>query len=142
MADSREAGRRGRDAPGGGVADRSMAVFSRDVESASDARRWLGEFLDQHGIDGRLGNDATLVVSVLVTNALLFGAGATVLRATVSDDALQLAVTDSADALPAVRERDADTIGGLGLVIVGQLCREWGVSPFPGGKTVWATLSR
>ena len=128
--------------PATDLEDRSMAVFSRDVQSASDARAWLGSFLHRHHVDGRYCEDAILVVSELVTNALLHGAGATVLRVRISPESLLLAVTDSADGLPAVLNREPDTIGGLGLVIVTRLSQDWGVTPFPGGKTVWATLAR
>ena len=37
---------------------------------------------------------------------------------------------------------DPDRIGGLGLVVVSRVAAEWGVAPFPGGKTVWALLAR
>ena len=37
---------------------------------------------------------------------------------------------------------DPERIGGLGLRIVDQLAIAWGVAPFPGGKTVWATVPR
>ena len=36
---------------------------------------------------------------------------------------------------------DPERIGGLGLRIVDQLASAWGVAPFPGGKTVWATIA-
>jgi hypothetical protein len=37
---------------------------------------------------------------------------------------------------------DPARIGGLGLVVVDGVSAEWGVAPFPGGKTVWALLAR
>jgi hypothetical protein len=36
---------------------------------------------------------------------------------------------------------DPTRIGGLGLVVVDRIASDWGVAPFPGGKTVWAALS-
>ena len=85
-------------------------------------------------------DDAALVVSELVTNALRHGAGTVVLRASFVDGRLNIAVTDSGDALPRQLPIDAERIGGLGLHIVERVSGEWGVSPFPGGKTVWAVL--
>jgi anti-sigma regulatory factor (Ser/Thr protein kinase) len=80
-------------------------------------------------------------VSELVTNALRHGTGAVVLRASFVDRRLSIAVTDSGDALPHQLPIDAERIGGLGLHIAQRVSGEWGVSPFPGGKTVWAVLA-
>ena len=53
-----------------------------------------------------------------------------------------LSVTDSGDELPVVQPPDPMRVGGLGLRIVDRIAATWGVSPFPGGKTVWATIAR
>ena len=125
-----------------GTSVRSMAVFDRRVESASDARGWLTAFLDENDVDEPTVMDAALVTSELVTNALRHGAGPTVLRVVVSAGDLQLSVTDSGDDEPQMLPPDPERIGGLGLVVVDRLARRWGVSAFPGGKTVWAILGR
>jgi anti-sigma regulatory factor (Ser/Thr protein kinase) len=122
--------------------DRSMAVFDRRVESASAARSWLTAFLHERDVEETVAMDAALIVSELVTNALRHGEGPTVLRATLTAAELQLSVTDSGDDEPRVLPPDPDRIGGLGLVVVATLSREWGVAPFPGGKTVWALVAR
>ena len=82
------------------------------------------------------------MMSELVTNALRHGDGATVLRASVAADDIQLSVTDSGDAEPHLLPPETGRVGGLGLVVVDQIAREWGVAGFPGGKTVWALLAR
>ena len=125
-----------------GTTVRSTAVFDRRVESASDARAWLTAFLAEHDLDEPTVMDAALVTSELVTNALRHGAGASVLRVGLNDGEVQLSVTDSGDHEPRVLPRDADRIGGLGLVVIDRLTASWGVSAFPGGKTVWAILAR
>jgi anti-sigma regulatory factor (Ser/Thr protein kinase) len=124
------------------MTDRSMAVFDRRVESAADARSWLTDFLVDRDIDGQTGEDAALLVSELVTNALRHGDGAAVLRVVVTESEVQLSVTDSGDAEPRLLPRDPDRIGGLGLVVVDRIAADWGVASFPGGKTVWAVLNR
>lgn len=123
-------------------ADRVMTSLPRDPRAATDARDWLAGYLD--GRAGRAqANDALLVVSELATNAVQHGRGDVVLRAVVDEDrAIQLSVTDGSDRLPALQPVDPERIGGLGLRIVDQLASAWGVSPFPGGKTVWATIDR
>jgi anti-sigma regulatory factor (Ser/Thr protein kinase) len=122
--------------------DRSMAVFDRRVESASEARAWLTAFLHERRVEESVIMDAALIVSELVTNALRHGEGPTVLRATLAATEVQLSVTDSGDDEPRVLPPDPDRIGGLGLVVVATVSKKWGVAPFPGGKTVWALVSR
>ena len=117
-----------------------MTLLARDRRAAVEARDWLGEFLT-----GQVGEphaaDAALVLSELATNALRHGLGDVVVRASVdADGAVQLAVTDSGDEQPMLQPIDPERIGGLGLRIVAKLASAWGVAPFPGGKTVWATV--
>jgi anti-sigma regulatory factor (Ser/Thr protein kinase) len=126
----------------GGTKDRSMVVFDRRVESASEARSWLTSFLHERQVEDPTVMDAALVVSELVTNALRHGDGPTVLHATLSGADVQLSVTDSGDGEPRMLAPDRERVGGLGLVVVDRVAAEWGVAPFPGGKTVWAVLAR
>jgi anti-sigma regulatory factor (Ser/Thr protein kinase) len=121
--------------------DRSSVVFDRNIENTGEARNWVTSFVAEHGGGDALRDDAALVVSELVTNALRHGSGTVVLRASFVDGRLNIAVSDSGDALPHQLPIDADRIGGLGLHIVERISGEWGVSPFPGGKTVWAVLA-
>jgi anti-sigma regulatory factor (Ser/Thr protein kinase) len=119
--------------------DHAMALLPRDRRSAVDARDWLREFL-RGRVPEPLTEDAVLVVSELATNALRHGLGDVVVRAALEDGDLQLSVTDSGNELPALQPIDPTRVGGLGLRIVDELSAAWGVAPFPGGKTVWATL--
>jgi anti-sigma regulatory factor (Ser/Thr protein kinase) len=125
-----------RDAPA-----RAMAVLERAVDSAADARSWIDQFLAAEGIDEDVRDNAQLIVSELVTNALMHGDGAPVVRASASKRVVHIAVTDSGDELPEVLPFEPGRIGGLGLVIVGRIADEWGTSAFPGGKTVWASIN-
>jgi len=118
----------------------AMVVFPRDIDAVGAARRWLAEFLDGHHRSAAQTQDAELVVSELVTNALRHGLGDVVVRSALDDDVLQVAVTDSGPELPELQPVDPDRIGGVGLQIVDRLASKWGVAAFPGGKTVWAVL--
>lgn len=120
---------------------RSMVVYGRDAASVGEARSWIDAFLAEHDIEDTVRDDAQLVASELVTNALMHGEGALVLRASVEDSKVHVSVTDSGDELPEVLPLDPSRIGGLGLIVVGRIASNWGVAPFPGGKTVWAALA-
>ena len=119
----------------------SMAVFDRHVGSAAEARSWLSDFLSRSAVAVKVCEDAILVISELVTNALLHGQGRPVVRAGITPGLLELSVTDTGPELPELLARDPERIGGIGLAIVEQVSRAWGVASFPGGKTVWATLA-
>jgi anti-sigma regulatory factor (Ser/Thr protein kinase) len=118
-----------------------MAVFGREIDTVPAAREWVLRFLRRQRQPPALCQDAELIISELVTNALRHGLGEVVARGSLADPArLQLSVTDSGAELPQLQPPDADRVGGVGLRIVDQLASSWGVSPFPGGKTVWATI--
>jgi anti-sigma regulatory factor (Ser/Thr protein kinase) len=119
----------------------AMAVFDRDVMSVSSAREWLAQFLAQHEVTSAVSADASLVLSELVTNALRHGLGNIVTFGSLEHDEVRVSVIDAGDELPDLLPTKPDRIGGLGLHLVGRVADHWGVASFPGGKTVWATLS-
>jgi anti-sigma regulatory factor (Ser/Thr protein kinase) len=86
------------------------------------------------GLDALDSEDAKLVVSELVTNAVRYGAKPIVLR--VEEQPLELRV-EVEDANPEMRPPRA---GSHGLAIVDRLATQWGVSFCADHKTVWAIL--
>jgi anti-sigma regulatory factor (Ser/Thr protein kinase) len=118
-----------------------MVVYTRHSASVGKARSWVDAFLVESAIEDSVRDDAQLVVSELITNALMHGEGELVLRASITGTIVQVSVTDSGDDLPEVLPPEPSRIGGLGLVVVDRIASNWGVAPFPGGKTVWAVLS-
>ena len=87
-----------------------------------------------------LADDAVLVTSELVTNAVEHGGGSVDLELAVEADRVRISVTSQAGATEPRRETaDADSDGGRGLAIVEQL-GEWGWHRRGDRLSVWAEL--
>ena len=114
--------------------------------SASVARRQVVHVLRTRGIESTVCEDAALIVSEFVGNAVRHGratrAGRLMVRWQFEDDGLRLEVVDGGGGRPAVRN-GADPWGssGRGLSIVAALADRWGYTVEPGGTTVWARVS-
>jgi anti-sigma regulatory factor (Ser/Thr protein kinase) len=87
--------------------------------------------------------DATaLVVSELVTNAVLHARTPLEVTLVQERDGVRVAVRDLADGQPARRDSPSLASTGRGLVLLEALALSWGVDRHPGGgKTVWALLT-
>jgi anti-sigma regulatory factor (Ser/Thr protein kinase) len=90
--------------------------------------------------------NAALIVSELVTNCVVHAnvgpERALSLEVLPLDDRLRIVVLDpGSDLKPQMLPHDLETPGGLGLVVVDELCEAWGVEQNGGGPTcVWAEL--
>jgi anti-sigma regulatory factor (Ser/Thr protein kinase) len=121
-----------------------MEVDLPATEQASSAARRL---LHQALVSWRrvqLFEDAGIVVSELVTNAVQHAAANGPLRLAVQMDVrgcLNIAVRDGSPRLPVLQDPAADAEAGRGLVIIEQLAKRWGVDLQGNrGKRVWAEL--
>jgi len=86
-----------------------------------------------------LVNDAELLVSELVTNALRYGEGREVeLRLVITLQGLLIAVNDGSAHRPQLGFVGACSETGRGLLLVAAFSDDWGVSP--DGTTTWCTL--
>ncbi|WP_372510428.1 ATP-binding protein [Actinomadura madurae] len=83
-----------------------------------------------------LTDTAQLLVSELVTNALVHGAGSLGLRM-VRGRTLLCEVRDDGADLPHLRHADATDESGRGLQLVNHLAARWGTHRVEGGKIVW-----
>ena len=108
--------------------------------SAALARQFTRSTLAAwHGGERAAGvEDIVLVVSELVTNALLHGHGTPVVRLLDGGDHVRVEVCDDSPLLP-VSHRVTPT-SGLGLRVVEQLSSAWGASRRNRGKVVWCEL--
>lgn len=88
-----------------------------------------------------LADDAVLVTSELVTNAVEHGGGSVDLELAVEADRVRISVTSKAGATePRRANADADSDGGRGLAIVEQLGEQWGWHRRGDRLSVWAEL--
>jgi anti-sigma regulatory factor (Ser/Thr protein kinase) len=108
------------------------------------ARRHVTGTLARWGL-GDVADDAQLVTSELVTNAIAASA-ALPFRADVGllvaacPGQLILLVWDASQDRPVRRGDDDDAVAGRGLGIVAALTSRWGWAPDGRGKVVWAVL--
>jgi anti-sigma regulatory factor (Ser/Thr protein kinase) len=105
------------------------------------ARGRVEAFLDERGL-GEAKQDALVIASELVTNAVVHGTEPIVLEVSVLDHRLRLAVCDGDNgrSVVAVRDVSEGVTTGRGLKIVDALAHRWGVEGHRGGKSVWAEL--
>jgi PAS domain-containing protein len=82
-----------------------------------------------------------LVVSELVTNALMYTHGTVRLDFTHTAGRLRVAVTDASPRAPAKPVAvDWDATGGRGILLVEAVSESWGSVPVGGGKQVWSEI--
>lgn len=94
---------------------------------------------------GREDPRVALVVTELVTNAVVHGRSRPHLRVEWDGHAVRLRVADDGPGRPEVRELDAMTTSGRGLALVARVADDWGVEDWivegrRVGKAVWACI--
>ena len=104
--------------------------------AAGTARAHTQRQLTEWGVDEETAYATELIVSELVTNALLHGTPPLRLRI-IKDHALTCEVQDAGANAPRLRHARTVDEGGRGLFIVARLSRNWGTRYTPDGKTVW-----
>jgi DNA-binding NarL/FixJ family response regulator len=116
--------------------------LARDATSARAARRFVRDALA--GADSEdLEDTITLLVSELVTNAVIHGGGEVEVLVRLMPGTVRVAVMDTSDTPLAPRAAAEEDVSGRGLALVESLARRWGVDPVAGGgKAVWFEVER
>jgi anti-sigma regulatory factor (Ser/Thr protein kinase) len=107
----------------------------QDLSAPALARERLDESF-RYRLTRRQLEDALLVVSELITNAVIHGVAPIQLRAAVSDGVFRADVVDHGAGFEyEARERGVEELSGRGLSIVAALARRWGIHQ--GSSHVW-----
>ena len=114
--------------------------LDRTATAPAEARRALESL--NGDIDASLLPDVKLLVSELVTNAVLHARSEIEVGVHLLADRLRIEVGDSSDTLVRRRAAADDEGSGRGMTMVDGLAQAWGVDARPGGKVVWFELPR
>lgn len=139
------------DEESGGPTGFAACALSDDPQVAADARDFTRNTLRGWGM-GELTDNAAIVVSELLSNAMRYGVtgrrGRTLSPHPVwlgllrRGDAVMCAVTDPGSEVPVVKEPDYFAESGRGLHVIDTLSDSWGwTTPDHAGKAVWSVLS-
>jgi anti-anti-sigma factor len=119
---------------------RARIELPASLASLRRAREFVAEWLGEWSHPALIAV-ATVVVNVFVENVLQHTASGPVLILESNGKAVTVSVQDDSST-PAARHEDpyhgSERVSGL--AIVASVCRAWGSTPTPSGKTVWAVL--
>jgi anti-sigma regulatory factor (Ser/Thr protein kinase) len=119
----------------------AKASFPPEAASVGLARQFVARTLRGWNAE-QLVPAATSICSELCTNAVLHArTGFTVTLALLAPDSLRLEVRDGSGMIPRPRRYSTQATTGRGLNVVAGIAAEWGVSPEPDGKCVWARIT-
>ena len=109
--------------------------------AAGDARRLVRETLRRWQLE-HLDDAATLLVSEVVTNAVLHARTDLAVELELRDDAVRVTVSDGSPTVPSPRRYDLEASTGRGVRLVVALASAWGTEPCrtPWRKKVWFEL--
>ena len=104
-------------------------------------RRFVRDTLERWGHPD-VAEDAALVASELITNAVLHARTRVGLVVRRAQDRIRIEVADSSPHLPRVRRHSVQSGTGRGLQLVAAMAVDWGAEPrHDGGKVVWVELA-
>lgn len=116
--------------------------LTADTRAPAAARRFVSTTLPElvSPLPDTLRDDAELVVSELVTNAVRSGSAVAAVELERKGRRISIAVRDESDGWPEPRQAGIHDVRGRGLPLVSAVSAAWGVRLTQQGKLVWAEL--
>ena len=120
---------------------RAVELLGRPA-SVREARVFTDAVLAADGVEASIIEVAVLLVSELVTNAVVHARGPICL--TVHTDAhwVRIEVEDPGHRRPVLRAATLDAVDGRGLLVVDKLATDWGTEQRATHKVVWFEIAR
>ena len=115
--------------------------FSADPQSVSAARRFVAGTLSEWDLT-ELADTITLLLSELVTNAIVHAHAAPDVAVRLLPDRVHVEVGDSRPVVVHPQEPSETATSGRGLALVEALADRWGSVTLPEGKIVWFDVAR
>ncbi|HZT64683.1 MAG TPA: ATP-binding protein [Acidimicrobiales bacterium] len=109
-----------------------------DPKAPKQARAFVADHLPD--IDEDTADTIALLVSELVTNAVLHARTALEVGVSRSADEVLVSVGDLVETHPQPDSQAEDGLGGRGLTLLRGLSHRWGVHSYETGKSVWFTM--
>ncbi|MGW2305457.1 ATP-binding protein [Streptomyces sp. NPDC001809] len=103
-------------------------AFLPAPQRVKDIRQATAAFLRRSGVPQKTADDAVLIVSELVTNAVSHGQGEVSLRVLAWNGQLAIAVLTESSGRAVVREAGLDDESGRGMFLVDTLADSWGAA--------------
>ena len=135
----------------GGQVRVASAVYQPEPKAAAAARRFVRDTLEAWVVTGAadghgLVDDAVLLTSELVTNAVVHAGTPVQVTCRLADGAVEVVVSDGHPGrlVPEAPEREAvpsERTGGRGLLLPAALASAWGVAYGRASKAVWFRLA-
>lgn len=128
----------GQPAPNGHAGEIERIELQPRPASAAAARRMARAFAARNRLGYDVADALCLVVSELVTNAVLHARTVLVLTLELRPGVARIGVRDHSPATLSVRNYSPEAVTGRGLGVVAALSRTWGIVADGVGKLVWA----
>lgn len=107
-----------------------------DPASPGKARGFVRRLLAKWGIEAEVADDAELLVTELVTNAVIHARTSVKLEVHEAEGMVEFAVSDGSTRQVQLRVPAADAVTGRGIHLLDQIAMDWEVVPTAGGKTI------
>lgn len=122
------------------------ASYANTLGAVAAARQFVAAelsalFHERPDAGAAVVDDARLITSELVTNAVRSGAGTVWVRVHSHGESVRIEVADDGAGLPTETIAESDARTGRGLRIVAGIADTWGYDATPTGKQVWAELN-